>query len=307
MKKWILKALIQKAISWLPDGHRINYLFQQYVTKGVRLTNEYLEDKLIHFSYHRRFFAEGNLPAEGKTVLELGAGWYPIVPVCFFLEGAERIITVDIVPFLSAEKVRQALMAFVRLKEEGRLQQYVEPLASRWGTLEDLCDEKDLNLPALLERLHIRYLVADARSLPLESDSIDLISSNNTFEHIYPEILEDILLEFKRVLRPGGMMSHFIDMSDHFAHLDNSITIYNFLRFSERQWSLIDNSIQPQNRWRLLQYRALYEKLDIPIHKEENRPGDLAALRSVPVHSEFSKMGETELAISHSYLVSGPF
>lgn len=307
MKKWIFKALVQKAISWAPNGHRINYLFQKYVTRGVRLSDEYLEDKLIHFSHHRRFFTEGKLPAEGRTVLELGSGWYPIVPVCFFLEGAERIVTVDIVPFLSTEKVKQVLKALVRLREEGRLQHYVEPTASRWKELESLCGEEDLPMGVLLERLRIQYLVGDARNLPLETDSADLISSNNTFEHIYPEVLKDILLEFKRILRPGGMMSHFIDMSDHFAHLDKSINIYHFLRFSKKQWALIDNAIQPQNRWRITHYRNLYRELGIPVHREECRSGDLEALRNSPLHADFADIPESDLAASHCYLVSGPF
>ena len=51
--------------------------------------------------------------------------------------------------------------------------------------------------------------------------------------------------------KPDGLHSHFIDMSDHFAHMDSSISIYHFLRYSEAQWKRIDNSIQPQNRWRL--------------------------------------------------------
>ncbi|MBK7337072.1 MAG: class I SAM-dependent methyltransferase [Saprospirales bacterium] len=117
----------------------------------------------------------------------------------------------------------------------------------------------DWNLRDMLEALHIRYLVTDARKLPLNPESLDLIVSNNTFEHIYPNILAEILAEFKRLLRPGGMMSHFIDMSDHFAHLDTGITIYNFLRFSEKNWGWIDNSIQPQNRWRISHYRHLYK------------------------------------------------
>ena len=28
MKKWVLKAIVQKTISWLPFKHRINFLFQ---------------------------------------------------------------------------------------------------------------------------------------------------------------------------------------------------------------------------------------------------------------------------------------
>jgi len=85
----------------------------------------------------------------------------------------------------------------------------------------------------------------------LEDNNIQLISSNNTYEHIYPEVLGGIIQRMWALLAPGGIMSHFIDMSDHFAHMDRGIDIYNFLRFSEKQWDLIDNRIQPQNRWRL--------------------------------------------------------
>ncbi|MBK7407532.1 MAG: class I SAM-dependent methyltransferase [Saprospirales bacterium] len=300
MKKWILKAVIQKIISWLPYPHRINYLFQQYVTRGVRLSEEYLDDKLIHFRNHIRFSGDPS----GKTILELGTGWYPIVPVCFFLTGAERIHTVDITPFLTAEKVQQTLRELIRLEGEERLQQFLKPLPERWEQLNALSTQQGLGLNDLLTKLHIQYHIADARHLSLEPHSIDLITSNNTFEHVYPEILEAILEEFKRVLEPDGLMSHFIDMSDHFAHLDPTITIYHFLRFSKKQWSWIDNTIQPQNRWRIVHYRQLYQQLGISIIKEENRPGDVIVLRTVPIHREFSGIPESELAVSHSYLVS---
>lgn len=304
MKKWILKAVIQKTISLLPNKHRINYLFQRYITKGVRLSEVYVEDKLIHFQHHSRFWEEGNGDLKGKKVLELGTGWYPIVPVCFFLAGAERITTLDITPFLTPGKVRQALCELVRLQASGRLQSFVRIDPARWQIVEGLSKGSETDLKAILATMYIDYLVKDARNLPLEDHSVDFITSNNTFEHIYPGILEDILKEFKRVLKPGGMMSHFIDMSDHFAHLDPTITIYNFLRFSGRQWSRIDNSIQPQNRWRISHYRALYGKLGIPVWKEENRPGDVIALRTVPVHPEYSEIPETVLAVSHSYMVT---
>ena len=99
-------------------------------------------------------------------------------------------------------------------------------------------------------------------------------------------------------------MSHFIDMSDHFAHFDRSITMYNFLRFSEGQWGMIDNEIQPQNRWRWRQYRDLYEDLELEVLHEEVRPGDMEALSLVNVHPEWKEFSNEELAISHGYLIS---
>ena len=94
-------------------------------------------------------------------------------------------------------------------------------------------------------------------------------------------------------------MSHFIDMSDHFAHFDKSITIYNFLRFSERQWKWIDNIIQPQNRLRIFDYKRIFADLEIPITSDTVREGNLNELQSIPLSIEFSGAPLAELAITH--------
>jgi ubiquinone/menaquinone biosynthesis C-methylase UbiE len=147
--------------------------------------------------------------------------------------------------------------------------------------------------------------VCDARHLSLiRNQEIDLVTSNNTFEHIYEEVLTGILKEFKRIVGPGGVMSHFIDMSDHFAHFDKSITIYNFLKFSDSEWKLIDNSIQPQNRLRINDYRKIYEELGIPITLEKNRESNIRDLESLRLDAKFEKIPIEDLAVSHSYLVS---
>jgi hypothetical protein len=147
-------------------------------------------------------------------------------------------------------------------------------------------------------------IVKDIRALELPEENILLLSSNNTYEHIYPEVLGGIVAKMWSLTAPGGMMSHFIDMSDHFAHMDTSITIYNFLRFSETQWQWIDNSIQPQNRWRLQHYRELYQQLMIPYSEEKIRPGNLEEVQQLPLAAPFAAMPQDEVAISHAYLVS---
>ena len=99
-------------------------------------------------------------------------------------------------------------------------------------------------------------------------------------------------------------MSHFIDMSDHFAHLDNSITIYNFLRFSPEEWNRIDNEVQPQNRWRMSDYEQLYQALDLRISAKETRPGEVADLEKITIADCFSLKTKEDLAISHVHLVN---
>lgn len=305
MKKWILKAVVQKAISFLPFKHQINFLFQKYVTRGVQLSEAYFEDRLTHLAAHAGHFQRYKGEKTDIEVLELGTGWYPVVPIGFFLKGARAIHTVDISRLCDASRLRAAIDFFLAYADQGRLEAYGPFSAARLQVLQEIGKNmQGLDVDQLLEKLHIRYHIADARRLPLPDDSVDLILSNNTFEHIYPEVLAGILREFVRIVRPAGLMSHFIDMSDHFAHLDRQITIYHFLQFSPRQWRWIDNSIQPQNRWRLPQYLELYHRLDIPVTQTVDRPGDLHALGRETIHSSFRHIPPELLAISHSYLIS---
>ena len=304
MKKWILKAIVQKSISFFPNKHQLNYWFQKNITKGVQLSEIYFEDKLIHFKHHHKYFATYGTGIQGQVFLELGTGWYPVIPICLFLEGAKQIYTVDISPLTTKDNVLLVIRRLLSARKEGKLDEYFTGIPERWKQLEAIQHQDFQDLDHLFEALNIQYLVQDARQLDLGEGTVDGILSNNTFEHVYPEILEGLLKRFQFLLKNGGIMSHFIDMSDHFAHLDPSITIYNFLRYSERQWEWIDNTVQPQNRWRMPHYRRLYDKLGIPILKEENRPGSLTDLGKVPVHQDFKDMTPEEMAISHSYVVS---
>lgn len=303
MKKWILKAIVQKTISYLPFSHNINYIFQKYVTKGVHLTDEYFFDRMIHAREHLDAYGTDRIP---NVCLELGTGWYPVVPISFFLVGVEKIYSVDISFLTSKERLKISIEKCVLAHKAGKLAAYINVKPERFALLEALLAEIDnLELDTILQKLHLTYLIEDARNLSLPDESIDLINSNNTFEHIYPHLLIPILKDFKRVLnKKTGIMSHFIDMSDHFAHFDRSITIYNFLQFSDSQWQQIDNSIQPQSRLRIDDYRKIYADLDIPISKENCREGDIEALKTVKLAPRFAQKPFETVAISHAYFLS---
>ncbi len=306
IKKWILKAIVQKTISFMPWAQKLNYLMQNYVTHTVDLTDAYMGAKLFHagqyLSAWQKFAAA---PLKDKSTLELGTGWYPIVPISMYLNGVGPVHTVDISPLMTRERLMATARKFLEYADKGLLAKYFTPVPERLTALEQLtADMERKTFANILTDLHIQYLVQDARRLNLPNHSIDLIHSNNTFEHIYPSQLADILREFVRLLRPGGLMCHRIDMTDHFAHRDNTITFYNFLRFSDRQWRWIDNSIQPQNRMRLSDYLRLYQKLGIPINETEVLPGSLQELRKVPLAQKYRDYVEDDLTVSNCQLVS---
>jgi len=297
MQKWILKAAVQKVISYAPFSQKLNYFFQKHVTGGVRLSQDHFELKLRHAKDHILKLREHCTNIEQVRCLELGSGWYPIVPIALFLEGVEHISSVDLNPLMTKAGIVETLKMFKASAD--KLEN------DRWRQLVDILDEEDtLSLEQMCTALGLTLWVGDARSLPLDDKSIDFICSNNTFEHIAAGSLKQILTEFKRVSGPGALMSHFIDLSDHFAHFDKSISIYNFLRFSRRQWNLIDNSIQPQNRMRWKDYIELYAELDIPVSEQVIWPYDIKDLYRQPIHRSYDNYSKEELAVSHGYLLS---
>ena len=119
MKKWVLKAIVQKTISYLPWSKQINYFFQKYVTKGVYLNDTYFGDRLGHARAHldayQRHTRDAGLP---DTCLEIGTGWYPVVPISFFLAGANRIYSVDISFLTSKERIYTTLQKFLEWKKK---------------------------------------------------------------------------------------------------------------------------------------------------------------------------------------------
>lgn len=307
IQKWLLKAFVQKTISYLPYKTKINYFFQKHVTKGVLLTDDYFELKVINAQEHLDFFNKYSADGfEGKTTLELGTGWYPIVPITLFLNGFENVISLDYSSSTTKETMIATLDRFMEWEEDELLEEYVKFVdEDRWAQLEDVFKRSEsLSLEEICAALSIKLIVTDARSTNFKTGSIDFISSDNTFEHINPSELKDILKEFKRIIAPKGVMSHFIDLSDHFSYFDPSITIYNFLQYSKTKWAILDNSIQPQNRLRWKDYQQMYQSIDLPYVDELVRTGDLEALERITPDEMYANYSKADLAISHGYLVT---
>jgi hypothetical protein len=306
MKRWVLKAIIQKIVSFLPFKNRINFLFQKYVTKGVKLTDDYFTDRLIHVQNHIQGY--NLLSGKGVTplaTLELGTGWYPIVPIALFLSGSEEIYSVDLVRLVNRNRLIESIDKFIQYHLENKLSKYFNVDPNRINELIKITELKETKkVDEILGKLRITLLVQDACNLKFNDNYFDIVHSNNTFEHINQSILEQIIVELYRIVKKDGVMSHFIDMSDHFAHFDKSITIYNFLKFSNKTWRLIDNKIQPQNRLRLIDYEKVLDHLGITYNLLNVRKGSIEELNLIKLSGEFENYDKVLMAVSHCQLVS---
>jgi ubiquinone/menaquinone biosynthesis C-methylase UbiE len=162
---------------------------------------------------------------------------------------------------------------------------------------------EERSLDGMLAALSIDYVIGDASHTVFPSGQFDLIHSNNTLEHIPAEILGDILVEMKRIGKADGLHSHFVDMSDHFAHMDRTITPYNFLRFSKRQWRLINNRLQYMNRLRLQDYRSLFQQAGYTLLHQQLRADTPELLDDIHVHPDFAVHSKDDLRVTHAHFV----
>src|SRR5215471_17808301 len=96
IRHWRVKGLIQGGLSFLPGGAWINDHLQTTVGDLKRFESNVglkLDDWCGIMSYLE---AIGRNRVAGQTILEIGSGWYPTLPLCFALAGAERIYTADL-------------------------------------------------------------------------------------------------------------------------------------------------------------------------------------------------------------------
>jgi hypothetical protein len=71
------------------------------------------------------------------------------------------------------------------------------------------------------------------------------------------------------------VLSSRIDLSDHYSHFDDSLSPYNFLRYSDRTWSRLNSSLLHQNRLRRPDYVSAFERAGFTVVAEKPwRPGD---------------------------------
>lgn len=282
MPSWLLKAAVQGAISPLPGRDRLNHVLQRYITGSATLTDEVFERKLAQCRRHLESYRaqHGALP---RHVLELGTGWYPIVPIGLIDVGVDRVTTFDVNPLCDLARARTALQ--------------------RFGS--DLqADPAATDAAQLLEPLGIRMIVRDVRESGLERDSVDLFVSNNTLEHIPPATLSEIMIEFRRLAAPGAVMDHFIDMSDHYAHFDRSITEFNYLRYSDRRWRPFNNRLQYQSRLRISDYRRIIEEAGFRVVAEDAERGAADALGQIALAPRFRSYSPEELAVLRCWLTA---
>ncbi len=299
--KVFTKRLIQNILSRIPLGERINLWMQMNVTKGLPVSEEGIISKIdaakFHISNYLSYNKDKNTDLSKISSFEFGAGYDLIVPLIFSFMNINKIYCVDIKYKISAFLINDIIerlkinTEFMDLISESKLNPEITPS----------------NLTKILEEKYNIYYKApmDAASTNFPDESIDLIVSNATLEHIPKDSIKRILKESYRILKPGGVLSHSIDYKDHWAYTDSTLSYYNFLQYSEKEWKYRNPDLNYQNRLRHRDYEELFIDAGFKIVKKEPflpLEKDKAALRNLNIHESFkSNYTFEELSILSSF------
>ncbi|HLW01565.1 MAG TPA: class I SAM-dependent methyltransferase [Ktedonobacterales bacterium] len=210
--------------------------------------------------FHRHVTAleplRGNLA--GADVLEIGPGGNVGFALLALLAGAHSAACLDVAP-LQQRETPELYATLVKTAATFPDTYLVDP-----ALLERARQDPDALARELLARVTYHAPMDLARN-SLPDASLDVICSHTCFEHFADPT--GAAIQIARLLRPGGVTSHQIDLRDH-RDFDHPL---EFLAYSETLWRLstshMPNAVR--TRWRASQYRAAFEKQGLEVVYQE--------------------------------------
>ena len=223
---------------------------------------------------------------DSKTVLELGPGDGVATAVIIAALGG-RAILID-----TGDYADMTVDVYRELSRE---------LQRRKGCAIDLEDAGSIN--DILAKCSSQYLTEGITSIrKVVSGSVDYIFSQAVLEHVRANEFLETMCELRRVLRPGGVCSHRVDLRDH---LGGSL---NNLRFSRRVWesSFFSDSGFYTNRIRFSEMNRLFQRAGFSVQIEHVDRWQKLPLPRNKLASEFRRFSDEDLTVSGFDVVLRP-
>lgn len=232
------KTVLFKCLDVLPEQlgfylyHKLQQLFaKDMIDYKIESTRKLLETIL-------RILDKNGFELKNKHIIELGSGWLPILPYLLkYNSNANRVDTYDINKHYKLSEIVKLNVLFSKKYGippntfDGVFQL---PKDIRYFPYTDICNGDFINA--------------------------DLAVSRFVLEHVSPESIIKIHETFREKLKSGSYIVHLISPSDHRAYSDSSLSLYDFLKYSNEEWDSIQTKFDYHNRIRLPQYLQLFEK-----------------------------------------------
>ena len=154
----------------------------------------------------------------------------------------------------------------------------------------------------VIAKTGIEYTIYAGNAMPYPDESFDFIWSHTVYEHLrFPETT---VKETFRVLTPGGVALHHIDMRDHLILDEANPNTFDMLKFSNRLWNRMSwNRSIYVNRLRLSHWIELHNKAGFLVSVHETftskAAGEAYEKNSLPYLRRYS---ETDATTSQVFL-----
>lgn len=220
---------------------------------------------------------ESNIELENQKIIEIGSGWVPIMPILIKLKFmVSKIITYDINKHYSNKRIKLTLKHFKKTNFKTRK-----------------CNS--LNLPNFID-YHPKKNIINAS---IEKD-IKLIYSRFVLEHVTPIDIENMHKKFYNELNNDIKILHLISPSDHRAYSDKTLSLYDFLKYSKKEWNRIQTKFDYHNRLRLPEYITIFENSGFKItHIEydtvDKNSDKYLKYKELKLHPDYHKFSEKEI------------
>ena len=224
---------------------KLNYLI-------LRLLRHFIPESLARFLLKRRWIIKpglesNNPPAavsqyiealtgtgrslKGKRILVFGYGGRFAVGVELLRRGAAHVVLCDHFVLLDKERNLELLPEYA---------DYLLP------------ENDDVKpRPEFITLLH-----GDIREQAIQNQisEVDVVLSTSVYEHL--DDVDGITQSLAKLTAPDGAQLHFVDLRDHYFKYP-----FEMLKFSDAVWRNFLNPTSNLNRFRLPDYRRIFEKL----------------------------------------------
>lgn len=278
-----VKTLIFKTLERLPRrvGDKIYHVMQAVRSKHT--VDALVRDHLKTLQKFESALASCGLTLTEKTAGELGSGWLPVMPYHLLSAfHASRVYTYDINDHYSAARIEQLNRKFRNLDS--------------------------VRFPEHLSGLHpdVIYHPRTDLSLSIPPEKIDAYLSRNVLEHVPPDAILAIHQAMRKNLSPNGFVVHQISPSDHRAYEDRSISLWDFLQYSQAEWDNIQTRFNYHNRLRLPQYLKIFDQAGFNVlHKRYSSEHDVSKMPAT-IHDDFRGFAIEELTAGNLHIILQP-
>jgi SAM-dependent methyltransferase len=216
--------------------------------KNLKESLRYIDEQFADYLNYSRLTIE---QLQGKKILELGFGDNLGVALRFLAAGASRAVCVD--KFYSKRDVAHEREIYAALRE-----QLSDDEKRRFDDALDIARGIELDTKKL-SCINGLELESAAEKLLKQEEFFDIIVSRAVIEEIYEP--DQVFAAADKLLAPGGLMLHKIDLSDYGIFTDGGMHPLTFLTIPESVYRRMASDSGIPNRKLIGYYRQTMSEL----------------------------------------------